>query len=691
MRVSALVVICAVCALTMGVGATPSVDFDRPDDSSDASIRSTGDVGSIGAEGNLSGGLANESAVCPAVLDENGTPRHDRTDTPAEARIVELYPNPTTEGNVGEYLAVELAHGTDPANLTVTDGHTSARPAQSEATERVADGDNSSSSETAERNASTVLALTMDPDETERVTDHDVVELDGHLRLAADGDEVTLASPDETLDEVSYDRASTGEIWYRSEPTEGNHTGDGSSRNVGETAPDELRTWWPREATCVPPTEVHPDEATVFVQPDATDPPLDLLANADDRIVLGAYTLTDERVASKLKAAADRDVDVTVLIDGGPVGGTPETTEEIVGKLDSGGVDVRVIGDDGARYRYHHPKYAVVDEAVLVTTENWVPSGIGGASSRGWGVAVEEPALADELASVFEADATGRDTTGWDDHQRTATFVEDDPPGETYPVEHDPDTVDVDSVDVLVAPDNAERELLDLIANAEESILVVQPRIADADFSLVEATIDAAREGVDVTILLDSTWYVEDENDAFVAEIEDIAADEELSITVELVEPDGRFEKIHAKGLIVDDDVTVVGSTNWNENSLRNNREVALVLHGEEPAAYFTAVFEGDLDGSAWTIPIDLLVVLVVAAVASAALGLRRLSTANEGRTVVATGPPVTIERKTSVDPDEPPDSESSTDPSAISLRGECSQRGPRRDRRRPSSRRERR
>jgi phosphatidylserine/phosphatidylglycerophosphate/cardiolipin synthase-like enzyme len=38
----------------------------------------------------------------------------------------------------------------------------------------------------------------------------------------------------------------------------------------------------------------------------------------------------------------------------------------------------------------------------------------------------------------------------------------------------------------------------------------------------------------------------------------------------------------------------VLGSLNWNNNSARQNREVALLIEGESAGAYFGDVFDSD-------------------------------------------------------------------------------------------------
>ncbi|WP_276252900.1 phospholipase D-like domain-containing protein [Halomontanus rarus] len=524
------------------------------------------------------------------------------TGTGSEPRIVELYPNPTTDGNVGEFVVVAVPDGGGlEGNWTLTDGHTSARlPAVTET-------------------QSGRVAFSLSPEETAAMTSHPVRKLEDHLRLAADGDELDLRNGSGVVDRVSYDRAPEGERWYR----------------AGGTAPPDgnpvTGRWWPHGATCLEALTTDAESATAFTLPDAPDVPLETFAAADDRIALAGYTFTSEAVADELRAAAARGVEVELLLESGPVGGTPDRTAAVVDELEDAGVSIRVLGGSGARYRYQHAKYAVVDDRAIVTTENWKPSGIGGTSSRGWGVVVDDADVAAHLESVFRADFEGRDTTAWADHRRAATFVETEPIGERFAGRIDPETVSIDSVDVLLAPDNAEPRLREQLRAAEESILVKQVRIGSRNQPLLQETLEAARRGVEVRILLDASWYVEDGNRELVRWLERTADEEDLPLEARLVDPRNRFEKIHAKGVVIDRETAVVGSANWNNNSLRENREVVLVLHGDEVGSFYADVFEADWQGGSWSLPVGLLVVLAVTLVLAGLVGRRYVRFDEEG------------------------------------------------------------
>ncbi|MFD1564089.1 phosphatidylserine/phosphatidylglycerophosphate/cardiolipin synthase family protein [Haloarchaeobius amylolyticus] len=569
---------CLIASATILVGfafATETAVSDRP-----AARAATEPSSSDGAT----------DRACPA----GASTARPTAEPPTDPQIVSLYPNPTIADNVGEFVVLETPSETRLSNLTLTDGHTTASLPNETVSGRV--------------------ALSTAPNVTATLTDVPVLALEGHLQLANDGDRLSLRNETATIDTVSYDRAPTAERWYRTA------TSDASTRATdGE--------WWPRDATCRPVSHTAVDDATAFVLPDGPAVPRETIRSADERLFLAGYTVTSEEVAADLVDAADRGVDVEVLLEASPVGGTPAPTADVIETLEAGSVEIRVIGGDGARYRYHHPKYVVADDRVLVTTENWKPSGVGGESSRGWGVRLEDEALATDLSGVFRADFEGWDTTAGSAYRVNASFVDDEDPIVTsrdteFPTAHEPTTVSVESAELLVAPDNAEPRLQELLAEADDEILVVQPSIAP-DVSLLESTLDAARRGVDVRILLGSTWYNAEENERLAADLERLAANNDLPLEVQLVADTDRFEKIHAKGIVIDREVAIVGSANWNANSLENNREVLVVLHGEEIATYYADVFEADWSGDAWRFPIGLSATVVVALVAAAIVGRR--------------------------------------------------------------------
>ncbi|RLM59881.1 phosphatidylserine synthase [Halobellus sp. Atlit-31R] len=525
------------------------------------------------------GATAPAAATSPTTAPEASTSNATATGSTAP-RLVATVPDPVADGDAGEFVVVDAGGAT---NLTLSDG---------ESTVGVP-------------SAGGVVALSATPNATRDRVDVPVAR--ASLSLSNGGERLVLRRGGVAVDTVSYDRAREGE---RLNATTGR--------------------WTPRGLTRREVVATGPATATAFVLPDAPEVPLQTLQNAENRLLLAGYTFASPRITDVLLAAVDRGVRVRVLLDGGPVGGMTTGQRTQLDRLVAGGVDVRVIDGPHARFAFHHPKYAVSDDDALVLTENWKPAGTGGHDSRGWGARVHSSRTADELAAVFVHDADGIDAVPWREYRDNASFVEEQLASESYPTEFGPETVAVDQVRVLTAPGNAGTAVKEAIADADDRVAVLSPRL-DPEGPYFAALVDAAERGVEVRILLSNAWYDAESNRAVVDRTERLR-ERGHPIEARIARPTGRFGKVHAKGAVIDGETVVVGSLNWNEHAATENREVALALDGDEAAAYYGSTFDADWraagasDGgaaSAWKRQLTM-VLGALAAVVLAALVLRR-------------------------------------------------------------------
>lgn len=523
-------------------------------------------------------------------------------------RIVDLYPNPPLYGDPGEFVTVDVPPGTALDTLELADQNlqvglpsNDGRSMQSRESETLPEAVESSNGTLTVPDGGPITFSTA-PTITRSLTDRAVLGLSDRLQLADAGDTIRLLENGTVVDTVEYQRASVGSVYY---PTESD--------------------WRPLGATERPRTTAPGEEVEAFVTPDSPDRAVDLLATADERILLAGYTLSSDRVVDELVAASERGVSVEVLVEGSPVGGMTGAEAAALDELSREGVGVQVLDGERARYRHHHAKYAVVDDSGLVTTENWKPAGLGGRSSRGWGVITDQRQIVEGLIETFRADTGWNDSRPWTDHE--PTIVDGDSASKTYPAAFDNTTVGVDQTELLVAPDNAEAAILERIEAAEETLDVKQVTISDRNFPFLQAVLDAAERGVSVRILLSGEWYVVEENADLAAWLEEQAREGDLPLSVRIADPGEAFEKIHAKGLIVDGESVLVGSINWNNNSVRHNREVALLLEGEELADYFETVFEADWqetdEETGWHLPLGLGLAVVAGGALAVVVGRR--------------------------------------------------------------------
>jgi phosphatidylserine/phosphatidylglycerophosphate/cardiolipin synthase-like enzyme len=348
---------------------------------------------------------------------------------------------------------------------------------------------------------------------------------------------------------------------------------------------------------------------TTFVSPDCSSEVFTYAVNrASDEVLVNVYEFSSPALGELLIEAKVRGVDVRVLVEGGPVGGISPEEKALLWKMSERGIPVNAMvsrAKDPAPYRYDHAKYVVIDrQATLVTSENFKYSGFplpGMSSNRGWGVYLEDPALADYFSTVYLLDSHGKSVTAY-----AGTPGNPEPlPEEKYTVEFGPGYFTGATVRPVIAPDTS-NEITDLINSAERSIEIEQAYITnetpDSLNPYLSAAINASRRGVHVRVLLDSYWYnIEDEkdNDEMVALINRIGSSEHIPLEARCADLQmNQIKQIHNKGVIVDDSRVLVSSINWNSNSPNFNREAGVIIDHPGVARYFLEVFEDDWNPS---------------------------------------------------------------------------------------------
>ena len=515
----------------------------------------------------------------------------DANNVTSRPTIEGAYPNPIASGDAGEYVVVSLPVNSTLDNATLTDGTT--RIALSNISKRGA------------------VVISPDPTAARKRTDRTVANLTG-FELANSGETLRIEIDGERTDQLRYRDAPEGKI------------------AVVEAGRVRWRTLG---ATDFQVATAGPGSVRAFVLPDNPDLPAEGLRGATQRILLGGYTLSSERIASTLIRAHQRGVEVQVLLEGDPVGGRTRAEARQLDRLTEAGIDVAVVAGPRARVDYHHAKYAVVDDRALVMTENWKPAGTGGNASRGWGVVTEQGPIVDNLTATFAADRGWRDSRDWEAFRAGKTYERGESAMGTYPTNFEAATVAVNRTELLRTPDNGGDRLVGELDDAEHSIDVVQASLGAWDGRFPTALRRAAQRGVDVRILLSSAWYSKEENRAAVHRFREWASRTNAGLSIKLARPDGRFEKIHAKGAIVDDETVLVGSLNWNDAAATSNREVMLLLHGREVAAYYGDVFEADWTaGQHPALPVGVIAAVVgCLLLAGAVLGKIRFSESASG------------------------------------------------------------
>lgn len=346
----------------------------------------------------------------------------------------------------------------------------------------------------------------------------------------------------------------------------------------------------------------HGNDAFLLVDGEATYAAIGEAIDAATRRVHAEYYLVAQGhvadwLAEKLVAAVKRGVAVRLLLDGF---GSFWIGRRWVRELRRAGVEVafflpaRLIFFQPMNLR-NHRKIVIVDgETAFTGGINIMDEyrGVGGqAPWRDIHLRVRGPA-AQELEHVFELD--------W--HFATRQQIPRDPEGEAATRARAPS----EPGDAMVAivrsgPDvggplreTIHRLFFGAITLARSRVYVTTPYFIP-DRAIIVALQTAAMRGVDVRLLLPRR-----NNHPFVAEAGRSFYEELLEAGVAIHEYGPGM--IHAKTMVVDGTVAMVGSANMDLRSFRLNFEVHALVHDATTAAQLEACFEADLAVSS---PID--------------------------------------------------------------------------------------
>lgn len=323
----------------------------------------------------------------------------------------------------------------------------------------------------------------------------------------------------------------------------------------------------------------------------------DSIASARERITFENFIFagdaTGRRFADALAGAARRGVSVRVLYD--PIGTAMVRGGSIARVLRGQGVRSRPFRPLSAyapwtwsriRHRDHRKTLSVDGRTAVVgglcISDNWSPSSSGGGGWRDTALRVHGEVAAD-VECAFDATWHRRPTAAAPPAPATATARS--PLPAAMVVEDRPDAHHVGGIYRWLA------------SRARRSIEITDAYMVlrDAELSQLEA---AARRGVAVRLLLPGR-----NNHPVAGAAARGSYARLLSAGVEIFEWAGM---VHAKTVVVDGEVSLVGSSNLDPLSLRRNYELNLLLVDPVTGAGMHSMFEQDLararriDAASW-------------------------------------------------------------------------------------------
>jgi phosphatidylserine/phosphatidylglycerophosphate/cardiolipin synthase-like enzyme len=290
----------------------------------------------------------------------------------------------------------------------------------------------------------------------------------------------------------------------------------------------------------------------IFVEPAAGETPvLHAIETAQRSVWVEVYLLTDRNVINALEDAAQRGVQVRVLLELNPYGAGTVSPQETLQELQVAGVQTE--GADSA-YHYTHEKAIIVDGAtLLILTANLTKSALGGSSyadNREYGIVDSTMADVQEAVSIFQAD--------W---QRTTPTLSDP--------------------NLVVSPVNARARILAFISGARATLLVEDEEMVDQQSE--DALIAAAQRGVNVEVVVPAP-------SGSSGAVPDASRLLQGGVHVRYISN----VYMHAKMMVADGHMAFVGSENFSATSLDENRELGILIADQTVIATLTQTFQQD-------------------------------------------------------------------------------------------------
>lgn len=295
----------------------------------------------------------------------------------------------------------------------------------------------------------------------------------------------------------------------------------------------------------------------VFVEPNAGEHPItNAIEGAKKSVWLEMYILSDRNVIRALEDAANKGIDVRVMLEPHPFGTSSPT--RTVDQLKAAGAKVE---DTNPTFALTHEKGMIIDgTTAYIMTSNFSRSALGSYGSNSKYISNREYDIVDTntqdvqaVSGIFQAD--------W--NRSTASF---------------------NDANLVVSPVNARNTFTALINSAHSTLLIEAEEMNDT--AIEQALATAAQHGVQVQVILPSS------NNS--SNSQGIATIKQGGVQVR---EDNRLY-IHAKIIVVDGQKAFVGSENISAQSLDQNRELGILVSDQGVLHTLQQTFQQDWSDS---------------------------------------------------------------------------------------------
>lgn len=306
------------------------------------------------------------------------------------------------------------------------------------------------------------------------------------------------------------------------------------------------------QSNCTMGSGVH--GVQVFVEPDAGESAITDAINAAQKSVwVEIYLLSDRRVIRALEDAANRGIDVRVMLEPHPFGsgGSPTRT---IDELNAAGIKAQATSPD---FTLTHEKGMIIDsKAAYIMTSNFTRSALGGYSNglnnREYDIVDTNAQDVQAIIAIFNAD--------W--NHTTASFSDSN---------------------LVVSPVNSRADFTNLINSAHHTLLIEAEEMND---SAIEQTItSAAQRGVHVQVILPAPRSSSGDSNS-----QGITTIKQGGVQVR----EDSHLYMHAKIIVVDGQEAFIGSENISAQSLDQNRELGIIVSDQGVLNTLQQTFQQD-------------------------------------------------------------------------------------------------
>ncbi|MBI4652662.1 hypothetical protein HY750_00180 [Candidatus Kuenenbacteria bacterium] len=268
----------------------------------------------------------------------------------------------------------------------------------------------------------------------------------------------------------------------------------------------------------------------LFVLPDEKETPvLKEIEKAQKSIDLEMYLLSNKKIIQALKNAKKRGVEIKIILEKNPYN-LEWFNKKIFKELKEIGMQTKWSNPE---FSLTHSKFMIIDDqVVIIMTCNFTYSGFN--ASRDFGLINFDSNDVAEIKKLFEAD--------W----QNESFVSS-------------------RQDLVISPINSRSKLESIIKNAKSEILIAGEIMNDQ--RIQDFLSKARKRGVEVKILL--------------ADIKDSEINQEAGKYFQARNMQVKYLKkpfLHAKIIIVDNEILYLGSINFSSSSMDENRELGILL-----------------------------------------------------------------------------------------------------------------